>query len=108
MRVPAMGHFCGPFFETVACALSAVVRKHVIPCVYCALTSAQLTVQRPNRFLMAVGRSSQGAASYFQPSGRMSDGRKYGMKEAARAMPNQPPGTLFTAAMKPVLTWGQS
>ena len=48
------------------------------------------------------------AASYFQPSGRMSDGRKYGMKEAARAMPNQPPGTLFTAAMKPVLTWGQS
>ena len=48
------------------------------------------------------------AASYFQPSGRMSDGRKYGMKETARAMPNQPPGTLFTTAMKPVLTWGQS
>ena len=48
------------------------------------------------------------AASYFQPSGRMSDGRKYGMNDAARAMPNQPPGTLFTAAMKPVLTWGQS
>jgi hypothetical protein len=30
------------------------------------------------------------------------------MNDAARAMPNQPPGTLFTAAMKPVLTWGQS
>ena len=28
----------------------------------------------------------------------------YGMKEAARTMPNQPPGTVFTAPMKPLLT----
>ena len=53
-------------------------------------------------------RSELLPANYFQPSGRMSDGRKYGMKETARAMPNQPPGTLFTTAMKPVLTWGRS
>ena len=72
----------------------------------CSQTSTSTSSARDMRGLSAWRIAH--AASYFQPSGRMSEGRKYGMNDAARAMPNQPPGTLFTAAMKPVLTWGQS
>ena len=76
----------------------------------CSQTSTSTSSARDMRGLSAwrIYDSIAHATSYFQPSGRMSEGRKYGMNDAARAMPNQPPGTLFTAAMKPVLTWGQS
>ena len=105
-----MGQWGGNL-ETVVCALSETSQS------LCSdlrtMTHGATPQPLPHVFLMWLsvwGGAARpgGAASYFQPSGRMSDGRKYGMKEAARAMPNQPPGTLFTAAMKPVLTWGQS